>query len=128
MDLDQERSLDGTYIMPTFGRLPVLFTHGEGMRLYDDTGKEYLDFLAGIGVCCLGHGHPALVNALTHQTEQLLHVSNYYYIEHRAEVAALLSKLANNDMEGAERLARALRSGDAQAAMDAAQEHHLRAL
>lgn len=121
MDLDQERSLDGTYIMPTFGRLPVLFTHGEGMRLYDDTGKEYLDFLAGIGVCCLGHGHPALVNALTHQTEQLLHVSNYYYIEHRAEVAALLSKLANNDMEGAERLARALRSGDAQAAMDAAQ-------
>ncbi|WP_346674776.1 aminotransferase class III-fold pyridoxal phosphate-dependent enzyme [Enorma phocaeensis] len=121
MDLEQERSLDGTYIMPTFGRLPVLFTHGEGMRLYDDTGKEYLDFLAGIGVCCLGHGHPALVNALSHQAEQLLHVSNYYYIEHRAEVAALLSKLANNDMEGAERLARALRSGDAQAAMDAAQ-------
>lgn len=120
MDLAQQQRLDDTYIMHTFGRLPVMFTRGAGMRLYDDTGREYLDFLAGIGVCCLGHGHPVLVEAIERQAERLLHVSNYYHIAHRAEAAALLSKLATGDMAGADALARALRAGDAHAIEKAA--------
>ena len=115
MSFDQQKALDAAYVMPTFGRYPVEFVSGEGMTLVDADGKEYTDFLAGIGVCCLGHSHPALVNALTKQVARLWHVSNYYYIEHRAEVAALISKLANDDEEGAARLADALMAAAAAA-------------
>lgn len=61
------------------------------MKLTGDDGREYLDFLAGIGVCSLGHGDPAVLSALEAQTKKLMHVSNYFYIEQRGQVAALLS-------------------------------------
>ena len=54
-------------LSPIYGRLPVAFTHGEGVWLWDETGKRYLDGLSGIGVSCLGHAHPALVNAISEQ-------------------------------------------------------------
>ena len=57
--------------------------------------SEYLDFLSGIGVCSLGHCHPSIVQAVSDQAAKLIHVSNYYYIEHRGEVAQLLSNMLN---------------------------------
>ena len=82
------------------------------MKLIGDDGREYLDFLAGIGVCSLGHGNAAVLSALETQTKKLLHVSNYFYIEQRGQVAALLSKLANDDVDGARVLADAIAAGD----------------
>ena len=108
MSLAMQQQLGDTYIMPTYGRLPVEFVRGEGMTLFDDTGRAYADFLAGIGVCCLGHAHPALTHALATQAAELLTVSNYFHTPHRGEVAALLSKLANNDLAGARRIVDAL--------------------
>ena len=113
MSLDNQKALESSYVMHTFGRSQVDFVGGHGMTLVDDAGRAYTDFLAGIGVCCLGHGHPALVEAVRDQAEQLLHVSNYFYIEHRGEVAALLSKLANDDVDGARILADSIVSGKA---------------
>lgn len=93
MSFEEQKMLDEQYVMPTFGRKPVCLVEGEGMRLRDDEGRQYLDFLSGIGVCCLGHCHPALVAAVHDQAARLIHVSNYYYIEHRGEVARLLSNM-----------------------------------
>ncbi|WP_346679355.1 aminotransferase class III-fold pyridoxal phosphate-dependent enzyme [Enorma massiliensis] len=120
MTFDQERALDSEFVMHTYGRSQVEFVEGSGMTLKDAEGREYLDFLAGIGVCCLGHGHPAVVGAVERQATELMHVSNYFYIEHRGEVAALLSKLANDDLAGAGVLARAIAEGDAEAVRAAA--------
>ena len=112
MSLSAQKSLESNYVMHTFGRSEVEFVEGHGMKLTGDDGREYLDFLAGIGVCSLGHGNPAVLSAIETQTKKLLHVSNYFYIEHRGEVAALLSKLANDDAEGARVLADAIAAGD----------------
>ncbi|MDR2842208.1 MAG: aspartate aminotransferase family protein [Spirochaetaceae bacterium] len=64
--------------MDTYHRLPVSFTKGEGVYLFDEQGKKYLDFSAGIAVNCLGHRHPAIMAALKKQSEKILHVCNYY--------------------------------------------------
>ena len=120
MSLSLQQQLESSYVMHTFGRSPVEFTGGHGMMLVGDDGREYRDFLAGIGVCCLGHGHPAVVDAVRDQAEKLLHVSNYFHIERRGEVAALLSKLANGDMEGASALVAAMDAGDEGAVATAA--------
>ena len=112
MSLAMQKELESPYVMHTFGRSEVDFVGGHGMVLTDDAGREYTDFLAGIGVCCLGHGHPALTEAVRSQAERLMHVSNYFYIEHRGQVAALLSKLANDDMAGARAIADAVAAGD----------------
>ena len=93
MALEQQQQLENAYVMPTYARKPVQFVRGQGMRLYSDTGKEYLDFLAGIGTACLGHAHPRLTQAIQHQAAQLLHVGNYYYIEGRGELAQKISNL-----------------------------------
>lgn len=108
MSYDLQKTLDNAYVMHTYGRLPVEFVSGSGMTLTDSEGRSYTDFLAGIGVCCLGYNHPALTCAITAQAQQLLTVSNYFYTPHRGEVAALLSKMANNDLAGARRIVDAL--------------------
>jgi len=97
MSFTDEKSLDDAYVMHTFNRFPVEFVEGHGMTLVDADGKEYLDFLSGIGVCSLGHCHPVLVNAINEQVSRLVHVSNYFYIEHRGEVARRLCELAAAD-------------------------------
>lgn len=112
MSLAAQQSLESHYVMHTFGRSPVEFVEGHGMKLTGDDGREYLDFLAGIGVCSLGHGNLAVLSALEAQTKKLMHVSNYFYIEQRGQVAALLSKLANDDVDGARVLADAIAAGD----------------
>lgn len=95
MTLISQQQLEDAYVMHTFGRKPVEFVRGEGMHVYDDEGHEYLDFLSGIGVISLGHCHPALVEAVQQQASKLMHVSNYYYIEGRGELAQHLSNLLN---------------------------------
>ena len=104
MSLEEQQKLEDAYVMHTFARKPVEFVRGEGMRLYDDEGREYLDFIGGIGVISLGHCHPALVAALQGQAATLIHVSNYYYIEGRGQLAQKLSDLLNTGIpEGEQR-------------------------
>ena len=95
MSLESEKKLEGSYVMPTFARNDVEFVSGRGMHLTDSEGKEYLDFLSGIGVCSLGHCHPKVVEAISEQASKLIHVSNYFYIEGRGELAERLSNLLN---------------------------------
>jgi acetylornithine/N-succinyldiaminopimelate aminotransferase len=80
-------ALDAANVMHTYARKPVMFVRGEGMRLFDDEGGEYLDFVSGIGAVNLGHAHPAVTAALCEQAGKLVHVSNLFYVEHRAELA-----------------------------------------
>ena len=65
-------------IANNYGSFEVVFQRGEGSRLYDISGKEYIDFVSGIGVNCLGHNHPALVKAVQEQATKQIHISNYY--------------------------------------------------
>jgi acetylornithine aminotransferase/acetylornithine/N-succinyldiaminopimelate aminotransferase len=76
--------------MATYGRYPVAMVKGEGCRLFDADGKEYLDFLSGIAVCGLGHCHPAVVAAVGRQVAELVHVSNIYYTLPQTELAEKL--------------------------------------
>ncbi|HEY8346663.1 MAG TPA: acetylornithine transaminase [Symbiobacteriaceae bacterium] len=79
-----------TYLMATYGRYPIALVRGQGARVWDADGKEYLDFLGGIAVSVLGHCHPAVVQAITEQAQTLLHASNLYYTQPAAELARLL--------------------------------------
>jgi len=79
-------------IFQTYRRYPVVLTRGKGARVWDDKGREYLDFLSGIAVCNLGHCHPRVVTAIRDQARKLLHVSNFFYTEPQAELAALLTR------------------------------------
>lgn len=96
MTYQDQAALEERYVMPTFARKPVEFVSGEGMVLVDDEGNEYLDFLSGIGVVSLGHCAPEVVSAVAAQAAELIHVSNYFYIAHRGEVARLLSAMLND--------------------------------
>ncbi|MGI6230762.1 MAG: acetylornithine/succinylornithine family transaminase [Tractidigestivibacter sp.] len=87
------KSLDDTYVMHTYGRLPVEFVSGEGATLTDSEGKVYIDCLGGIGSVSLGHHHPAVAQALHRQLDKVWQVGNYYYVENRGELARELSEL-----------------------------------
>ena len=78
------------HVMPTYGRLPIALSHGQGCRVWDTTGRQYLDGLGGIAVNTLGHNHPQLVAALQDQVTKLIHTSNYYHIPLQEELAKLL--------------------------------------
>ena len=84
------RALDQEYVIGTYGRQPVAFVRGEGVRLWDADGREYLDFVGGLAVTSLGHAHPAVADALAEQANTLLHVSNLYYTEHQPHLARRL--------------------------------------
>lgn len=77
-------------VMQTYGRFPIAIAKGEGCRLWDTDDKEYLDFVAGIATCTLGHAHPALIAAVTEQIKKLHHVSNLYYIPEQGRLAEWL--------------------------------------
>lgn len=91
MSLAEAQALEDRYLMRTYRRAPVDFVRGEGSLLWDADGKEYLDFLAGISVCSVGHCHPAVVAAVGEQTGRLMHVSNLFYTEPMARLAQRLS-------------------------------------
>lgn len=93
MTYDELKQLDQQYYMNVFGnRLPVVFTKGEGACLYDDAGKEYIDFLAGIAVNGLGYSDKGFQSALKEQVDSLVHTCNYFYNEPQAKLAQLLCK------------------------------------
>ena len=94
--LNKARELDATYVMHTYGR-SKLFVSGKGIHLYDDEGAEYLDFLAGIAVCPLGHADPVVTAAISEQAGKLLQTSNYFYAENRGEVAQEICRLAGEE-------------------------------
>jgi len=80
------------YLMNTYNRYPIVLRKGRGVKVWDTTGKEYMDFIGGIAVNCLGHCHPKVVIALQKQAQRLLHVSNLYHIEPQIKLAKLLIK------------------------------------
>jgi acetylornithine/N-succinyldiaminopimelate aminotransferase len=81
-------------IMQTYGRFPATMVRGEGARLYDENGKEYLDFTAGIAVTNLGHSHPRVTEAISKQAAQLIHCSNLYYNPSQIQLAEKLVQLS----------------------------------
>ncbi len=82
-------------LMPTYARLPVAFARGEGARLWDTDGKEYLDALSGIAVCGLGHAHPDIAKAICNQAGTLIHTSNLYGIPLQEQLGEKLIALSN---------------------------------
>ena len=78
----------------TYSRLPVAFTHGKGVWLWDAEGRRYLDGLAGIGVSCLGHGHPGLVSAISEQAARVIHTSNLYEIPQQQALAERICSIS----------------------------------
>ncbi|HZT70742.1 MAG TPA: aspartate aminotransferase family protein [Terriglobia bacterium] len=118
MDYEQIAQLEERRLVPTYKRLPFLAVRGDGCYLYDDQGREYLDFLGGLGVNALGHNHPEMMAVLRDPSETLLHVSNLIYHRFQAPLADRLTRLAGLDraffantgteaVEGAIKLARA---------------------
>jgi acetylornithine/N-succinyldiaminopimelate aminotransferase len=85
------------HLMDTYGRLPVAFTRGDGVWLWDTEGKRYLDGFSGIAVTGLGHAHPRLVHAITEQAGRIIHASNWYRIPEQERLADLLCELSGMD-------------------------------
>jgi acetylornithine/N-succinyldiaminopimelate aminotransferase len=82
------------HTMNTYGRLPIALSHGQGVRVWDVNGREYLDALAGIAVNTLGHNHPKLVPALQDQVAKIIHSCNYYHVPNQEKLAAKLAELS----------------------------------
>ena len=78
------------YLMHTYNRFPVAIRKGRGMKVWGTDGKEYLDFLGGVAVNCLGHCHPKVVVAIQKQAQRLIHISNYFHIESQTKLAKVL--------------------------------------
>jgi acetylornithine/N-succinyldiaminopimelate aminotransferase len=109
---------ESRYLMKTYRRPPVIFTHGRGARLYDSTGRAYLDFLGGIAVNALGHAHPRMVRVIRREAGRATHVSNLFHNRYQAPLAHKLAQWSGLDrvffsnsgseaVEGALKLARA---------------------
>jgi acetylornithine aminotransferase/acetylornithine/N-succinyldiaminopimelate aminotransferase len=92
--LDDIQARESQHVLQTYRRQPVAFVRGKGPRLYDVDGREYLDFVSGIGVASLGHAHPGLAAAIADQAATLLHTSNLYYHPFQADAATRLSTLS----------------------------------
>lgn len=84
-------------VCSTYMRYPVVLEKGRGSRLWDADGKEYIDFVAGIAVCNLGHCHPEVTEVICHQAQKLVHVSNLFYTRPQVELAAALRRLSFAD-------------------------------
>ena len=81
---------DSQYVLQSYGRFPLALAKGQGTRVWDEEGREYLDFCAGIATCALGHCHPALTSAITEQANQLIHCSNLYFTKQQSDLAELI--------------------------------------
>lgn len=98
MNLEEVIKLDQAFLFQNYGREEVCFDHGVGEFLYDVEGNLYLDLVAGIAVCALGHAHPAVFKAVCDQAKRLSHVSNLYYIKEQAELAEAIASVMPNDL------------------------------
>ncbi|MGV3615523.1 MAG: acetylornithine transaminase [Fimbriimonas sp.] len=94
---DVIKAADDEHVMRTYNRMPALFVQGAGCSLWDNRGNEYLDLLAGIAVCSLGHCHPAVVAAVTRQAQQLIHTSNIFLTAPQAQLAQRLTGISGMD-------------------------------
>ena len=92
--LPQHIEAASPHVMNTYARVPIALSHGQGCRVWDVNGKQYLDALAGIAVNTLGHNHPKLVPALQDQVAKLIHSSNYYHVPDQEVLAAKLVELS----------------------------------
>jgi predicted acetylornithine/succinylornithine family transaminase len=92
MALANLERLEREHVVPTYARLPVEFVRGEGCRLWDEDGNEYLDFLSGVSVVNAGHCHPRVVEAVRDQAGRLMHVSNLFYTAPAMRLAERLSQ------------------------------------
>ncbi len=92
MALSELQEIERDSVMQTYARHPVEFVRGEGTRLWDDEGNEYLDFLGGISVVQIGHAHPALVRTISEQAGRLMHVGNLFYTEPGIRLAQRLAE------------------------------------
>ena len=88
------KQLSDKHILQTYGRYPIAFVKAQGCHLWDADGKEYIDFMSGIGVTSIGHAHPAWIQAITNQAQNLAHVSNLFYTTPAAELAQRLTDIA----------------------------------
>lgn len=84
-------------VMQTYGRFDVSFEKGIGTKLYDENDKEYLDFVSGVAVNCLGHSNPVIVNAIKEQSSKLMHISNYYWNSNSIKLAEKLCENSHHD-------------------------------
>jgi acetylornithine aminotransferase/acetylornithine/N-succinyldiaminopimelate aminotransferase len=91
---DHVRDLESKYVVQTYRRTPVVLVRGEGVRVFDEDGREYLDLLAGIGVGALGHGHKGLAAAIAEQSREMIHCSNLFFHPLQGQVAERLAKLS----------------------------------
>ena len=91
------KTLEARHVLQTYKRLPVVFERGSGARLFDEHGRSYLDFVSGIGVAALGHGHAGLARAIGEQAATLAHTSNLYFHPLQGELASRLSALTGLD-------------------------------
>lgn len=118
MSLASVSQMEKKLLVPTYERQPVLLERGQGVYVWDSTGKKYLDFLSGIGVNALGHNHPAIQKVIRRQAGRLIHTSNIFFHEFQAELARRLTEMSGLDrvffcnsgteaIEGALKLARA---------------------
>jgi len=85
---------EARHILQVYRRMPVTFVRGEGVRLFDANGREYLDLLSGVGVASLGHAHPILARAIAEQAQTLIHTSNLFYHPLQALLAEELAALS----------------------------------
>jgi acetylornithine/N-succinyldiaminopimelate aminotransferase len=92
--LAELQALERAHVVPAYARQPVQFVRGDGVRLWDDGGVEYLDFQTGLAVTSLGHSHPAVVAAIGRQAAQLVHVGNLFYSEPGMRLAERLARSA----------------------------------
>jgi acetylornithine/N-succinyldiaminopimelate aminotransferase len=122
----QIRAAEARYLMNTYRRPPLVFTHGRGCRLYDSQGREYLDFLGGIAVNALGHAHPRLVRVIRREAGRAIHLSNLFQNPFQAPLARKLVEWSGLDrvfftnsgteaIDGALKLARAYAHAQSQA-------------
>ena len=91
-DYEFIRDLFAKNVVPSYGRFDLALSHGAGSYVFDVAGKRYLDLGSGIAVCCLGHAHPAITEALVEQSKKLIHVSNLYFTEPQGRLAAEIVK------------------------------------
>ncbi|HWC25183.1 MAG TPA: aminotransferase class III-fold pyridoxal phosphate-dependent enzyme, partial [Solirubrobacteraceae bacterium] len=92
MSLGTLQALEREHVVAAYARLPVEFVRGDGARLWDDDGNEYLDFQTGLAVTSLGHSHPAVVAAIQQQAERLVHIGNLFYSAPGMELARRLAE------------------------------------
>jgi acetylornithine aminotransferase/acetylornithine/N-succinyldiaminopimelate aminotransferase len=92
--IDGIQALESRHVLQTYRRLPITFVRGDGVRLFDVEGQEYLDLLSGIGVASLGHAHPGLAKAIADQAEKLLHTSNLFFHPLQGQAAERLAHLS----------------------------------